>query len=857
MKNLFLRLLACLLVAAMLISTLSVAAIADADGAAPEDTTQTDDSQTDAAAEPAEGEAEADETDEAAEPAEGEETAPAEGEEVPAEGGEAAPAEGEEAAPADGEEAPAEEEVDAPLAKITDEEALANCQIAAENDRFILYYDEGLVAEKEGDDPEPTMERVGIYDKQTGIVYWTNPINAMADDATDRDNLRENRLSNLAFKYGNATDLIMSSAFLFSYRQSTSRGNTKMEPTDDGIKITYRLQTASAIVPVYIKLHDDYFEVVVNTKEIKENNGYKEGEDAEESSSDVIILTELALMPYLGATEPGEEGYMLIPDGSGALINYNNGKGVYADYSQTIYGRDITQVREVEPDMTEQAYLPVMATVNGNNGLVMIASEGDTFAAANASVAYSKTENSWYNNCYFSFTVRSNDNYYMTGDSSAIIVFEKGDGSIGVDKFAVRYYPVSNDEGEVTTAQIADVYRNYLIEEKGLKKKDSASDPALYIDFYGGTRKSKSILGIPISLKTAYTKFDDAADIVNALSDLGVDNMVVNYNDWSDDSMSAKIDTGDSIASVLGGKGAYKKMLKSFADKGVDYYATVSGITYKSNGNGFWTLFNTAYRASKSYSRQYSYNIAYGTPDTGVAPALLSPRSIPKLSEKVTKSLGKYEQGAGLGVVSDTLWSDFSNKYRTNRCVTAQNVIDYYKAAAESNGKVIASSPNAYLLPYVDRIEDVPLQSSQFKLTDQDVPFYQMVLHGYVDYSTEAVNGAPDTMETVLKAIAAGSNIHYDFIHEEASKLVNTDYVDLYYANYEGWIDEAAKAYKLVNEVLSPAKDATIADYSVDGKVITTEYSNGYVTVVDLEAGSVTAGGKTYNYNDYVKGGLN
>ena len=852
MKNLFLKLLACLLVAAMLITSSAVCLFAEPNGeeaadgdlvVEPVDIGPDEGEPTDPGA--LEGdEAPAAEGDEAA-PAEDEEAAPAEGDEAaPAEGEEAAPAEGEEAAPAEG-----EEEADEAVAMITDEEALAACQKVAENDKFELYCDFGV------EDAE--LERIALVVKETGFIWWSNPINALADTSTNKSSLRQNRLSNIAYKYGNATDLIASSAFLYSYRESTSRGNCKYEIKDNEIVIRYTLRTASCMVPVHVALDDEGLYTYIETSEIKENNGYREEvkNDQDAEDRDTIVLTEVAMFPYMGAAPADEEGYMLIPDGSGAIINLNNGKGNYSDYSQPLYGRDITTVKEVEPDMVEQAYLPVMAMVRQNNGLVMIATDGDTFANVNANVSYSKNENSWYNDCYFSFTLRSTDNYYMTGDSSAIMVFEKGDGKILVPRVGVKFIPVTGDGDTVTTGEIADIYRNYLIEEKGLAKAEGATEPALYIDMYGGTLKSKSILGIPIKLKTAYTSFKQASDIVSQLNELGVGNMVVNYNDWSEDSMSSKIDTGDSVASCLGGKSQYKKMLKQFADLGVDYYASVSGVTFKSNGNGFWTLFNTAYRVSKSYSRQYIYNIAYGTPDTGVAPALMSPRSIEKLSKKVSKNLGKYEQGAGLGIISNTLWSDFSNKYRTNRYTTAQYVVDYYKAVKESNGKVIADAPNAYLLPYVTRINNLTLQSSQFKLTDYDIPFYQMVMHGYVDYASEAINGTPDTTIAVLKAIAAGSNIHFDFMYEEASELVNTDYVNKFYCCYEGWLDEAAKAYQLVSEILTPAKDATISSYDVDGKVITTTYSNGYETVVNLGSGDIKAGGKTYNYTDYVKGG--
>lgn len=715
--------------------------------------------------------------------------------------------------------------------------------------------DNKKTTKKETKDPySPTLERVGVYVKESGYTHWFNPINALADQATKKKSLLNNRQSNIAIKYGNATDLFTSSAFQYSYEQSTDGGKTTYDLIDNGIRLTYTMKVTGAIIPLEIVLDGDRFVASIDTAKIVEPNGYVAGEDPQNAETDVTILTEIAMLPYMSAATTEDEGYMFVPDGSGAIIKLNNAKGTYSDYSQTLYGRDITQVRDVEPDMMEQAYLPVLAMVKGGNGLVMIATEGDTFANANANVSFSKSQNSSYNNCYFSFTVRSTDKYKMTGDSSEIEVFERGDGTIQVPKLEVSYYPLTGDK-EITYGEIADVYRNYLIEEKGLKKQAGAGEPALYVDFYGGALKAKSILGFPIKLKTSYTSFSQATDIINKLAEDGVGEIVVNYNNWSEDSMSSKIDTGDSIASALGGKSAYKKMLKSFSDKGVDYYATVSGVTYKSNGNGFMTLFNTAYRVSKSYSRQYTYNIAYGTPDSGIAAALLSPRSIAKLTNKVTKNLSKYEQGAGLGAVSTTLWSDFSTKYRTNRRTTAEYIIDYYKATLESNGKVIADSPNAYLLPYVTRIENLTLQSSQFKVTDIDIPFYQMVMHGYVDYASEAVNGTPDTTIAVLKAIAAGSNIHYDFMYEEASELINTVYVDKFYTNYEGWLSEAAKGYQLVKEVLSGAKDATIADYVVDGKVITTTYSNGYKTVVDLATGDITANGKTYNYKEYVKGG--
>ncbi len=817
MKNRILKFIACLLALLMMISTGVVSVFADENAV---DTTATDTA-----------------VDTAAPPAEGEE-APTEGEEAPAEG---------EEPPAEGEEAPAEdEEYDEDVVPVlTNEEALARCELVAENENLAMYLDR-------------EFERVGVLVKESGYIHWSNAVNALSDTATDKNSLRQNRLSNLGLRYGNATDLIHPNAWLYSYRQSTSKENTEYEIEDNGVKITYNYSSAKADVPVHFILGEDYFEIKVITKEIKEKSGYKETEEEDqEAKSDVIVVTDLAISPFMSAATTEDSGYMLVPDGSGAIIRLNNAKGVYNNFKQDIYGRDITKVRENAPDATEASYLPVMAMVKENNGLVMIATEGDTFAQAHAAVSGSKTDQSSYNYCYFSFTLRSADDYYMTGDSSSIIMFEKGDGKIKVPEIAVRYYPITSDSEEVQLGEIADVYRNYLIEEKGLTKKTEANSAPMFVDYYGGTLKSKSILGIPIALKTAYTTFDEAVEITGALKDAGVPDMLINFNDWSNSSMSGKIDTGSSVAGVLGGKSDMKKYNNFLNENGYDSYFTVTGYTFTSNGNGFTTLFNTAYRVSKSYSRQYSYNIAFGTPDPGVAPALLSPKSIAKLSDKVSKNLGKLDNitGAGLGEISSTLWSDFSKKNLTNRDETAGYIIDYYTAVKESTGKIIADAPNAYLLPYVDVINNLTLQSSQFKITDLDVPFYQMVIHGYIPYATEALNGVADSGELFLRAIASGSNIHFDFIHEEAIELVNTDYLNLYYANYEGWVEYAAQTAKLANEILSKVSDAVITNYVVDGDEITTTYDNGIKTVVNLETGTITCDGKTYVYADYVQEG--
>ena len=199
MKNKFLRLIACLLVAATLLSITVVPTF----GA---DNTEEPPAQTDESAPGEDGGENADapaadenqEGDQADAPAEGEEPT----EDAPAEGED--PAEDEPAdEPADEEGSEDEDDEDQPAKFISDEEELARSEFVCENDNYAMYLDR-------------EFERIGLLVKETGFIHWSNCVNAMLDDATSKPALKQNRMSNIATKNGNATDLITSS-YLYSF----------------------------------------------------------------------------------------------------------------------------------------------------------------------------------------------------------------------------------------------------------------------------------------------------------------------------------------------------------------------------------------------------------------------------------------------------------------------------------------------------------------------------------------------------------------------------------------------------------------------------------------------------------------
>lgn len=701
---------------------------------------------------------------------------------------------------------------------ITDDQALAEMELAVENGKMALYYN------KDGD--------IALVDKKTGETWWSSPINvdAAAGKAAQKTKLKSS----------------MTMTFAQPSRRNTTDQNSadmkvkckvSVKKTSDGLELAYKYGNASITIPVKYTLHDDYLGVSVDTTQIVE-------EDADK------IVTNLVLMGAFGAAEPTEKGYYVVPDGSGAIINFNNGKMNYKAYQGEVYGRNITPVETTKPAVTQNVYLPMYGIVKGNSGMMVVADKGDTCATINAYVTGQQKTS--YNACYFDFEIRTDDEYLMGGDANPLAVFEKR--GILVPEIEVRYYPVSNDDkSDIDYIDIADTYRDYLTGEQGVTKSPAADMASLYIDLYGAVMKQETVLGIPVMMQHETTSFEEAKEILEQLKELGVDNMVVNYNQWTTDDIKEKVADDAKPASKLGGKKDFKA-LKEYAEaNGIALYPGVDNLTFES-GNGYFTMTDTAIRVSNAYSRQIEYDLAHGVENKFYdAISLLSPRKYEKMFKNLAKSYSKAGiDNISLGSATTVIYGDYGKK-SVSREMFKNNLQTYLEELKGSVSSILADGANAYTLKYVDHVSNVPLNSSKFDIFDQEIPFYQIVMSGIKPVSTTAVNGDAQVADLVLRAIASGTNLRFDFVAETADELKDTRYDKLYYANYEYWIEDAAACYKFANEVLSKTAGSTITEYNVLSETkIETVYENGTKTVVDLEARTVDVNGKTISLYDYI-----
>lgn len=698
---------------------------------------------------------------------------------------------------------------------------ISSARFVTENDKLALYVDDDTAV-------------IGLYDKAADKMWWSTPEN-VGHDKRATNTIVDDLSSSLKMVYGEPE------ARSTTNMRSKSDAKVKVKDKSNGVEITYTFRKAGITIPVTYTLEDDYLEARIETSEIEE----------EDTSQTGKLTTSLSMMSSFGAAASTDEGYFVIPDGSGALIRFNNGKTSAKSYTGYVYGSDITAVSLTEPAVTEQVYLPMYGIVNGDDAMMVVCTEGDSNAKLTASV--SGQSKSSYNICGFDFTIRDSDTYYMSGDNNtALTVFE--DGDIKTDAVAVRYYPLETEETP-DYGDVAEAYRNYLTEEASVENTVDSADPGLYLDFYGGTEKEKSILGVPVTLKTSLTSFEQAQEILEDLASGGAENIRVQYHNWTNDGISGKVDYKAKAAGCLGGNGDWKDLLSYADSNGVTIYPAVDNKTF-SSGNGYFTFSDTTVRISGSYARIYDYNLAYGTQSTVNKPlSLLSPSTFTDIYAKLADNYSKKELSAvSLGSMTSALYGDYG-KAAISRDKAQELLEESYQSLSDASIAMLADTANAYALPYVKELTDVPLQSSGFDLFDEDIPFYQMVMHGLRSYSGTAVNASANPEETLLLSIATGSSLHYDMIGEETSTLKDTDLDTLYYASAEDWIDFAAQSYGFSKAVLSGLGDQAITDYERDGNRITTAYENGTVVVTDLTEKTVSVDGTEYALSDYVEEG--
>lgn len=804
-------------------------------------------------------------------------------------------------------------------------EMLSTMQLACQNDKFELYYNEDNMA-------------VALKDKQSGKIMLSNPFNA-ALDQNYSGNVEKRLKSQVVLTYlekeKSLIDMYSSvdCADLGQYKIKTYDNGLVMElsigeekdgnnvpkvlpkkrydeilkAVDEDSKDLLEMYYAfykkaelkdSGIYDVYpdIKAEDVYYcNFVFSERDIRklstvfEEAGYikaKLSADAEElnlgksinsypnfklnltytltdSGINVTIpnesisynedfpLLRVSLLPYFGADEASEtaNGYLFIPDGSGAVINMNqNEPNRRTIITGKVYGENASKLPKKETtEKTEQYYLPVFGTVRNNNSAVFgIITNGDANSEITALLG------------------RPNGNYYTTYPEFIFTDYEKYtrisvvsnawsnkemylyDKNKTQEDLSIEYYFLN--ETQANYSSMAKIYSNYIFGES----KAKANKSVLNIETLGSVLTDKTFLGFEYKDEAILTSYEDNVEIIKQLKENKADNLSLQLRGWQRDGLNAIISNRIRTSSALGGKSGLNKLIKYCSEQKIDLsvYNNISFVNFDNSFDGFKPKAD----ATHTLELQYAF-------DTAISPAtmqsymdsyVVKASSYNKYLTSLTDSAKELSLSSlNLGELGTSLNADYTKDNGINR----NQALGYIKEALKNNkiANLSFDGGNAYVFPYAKTVSYISNENSGFIGETAAVPFLQMVIGNNVTYNSKPINLKENTRYELLKCIESGTTPTYLISFDNTSALKSTAYTEYFSVDYDILKAEISDSYKYIEKAYSKTNGSSITAHKILGNNVTVSiYENGSSIYVNKSGNDFTAEGITIPAMDYV-----
>lgn len=604
-------------------------------------------------------------------------------------------------------------------------------------------------------------------------------------------------------------------------------------------------ESLSITIPLEYRLTDKGLEATVKAADIEEHGN--------------VYISQIDVLQFFGAASNKAQGYILVPDGSGALINLNSGNQATA-YNQAIYDIDPVAQNYVVIEETECARLPIFGIKADDNAIFARITAGDAIASVNADVA-GKLNN--YNYAYASFNVREKELLNMfgvQGSKSDIPVVEK---SLYKIDLSVSYSFLTKDDASYSG--MARTYRKQLIDEGILKETNQSESVPLYLDIIGGVEQKKHIMGIPYEGVCAMTTYDEASEIVDNLYDSDITNLRLNYQGWFNGGIYHDVADKIKLIGSVGSKSDLESLNKKLEDKGGKLFMDVAfqKVSHESK------RFTSVLEASKYYS---GYVVELGATDPSTVRQtsnlewydemiyyMISPKFLNRYVDKFASKITKYDvSGINLTDLGSVLTSDKKRSELINRQQAENIVIGQYEKLAETKKNLMETGGNEYSLKYVSDIIDAPTSYSAYYIIDEQVPFYEMVIHGSISYSGEAFNLMDDDLDDdfVLNCIEYGIAPRFTLSYKDPSKMKYTSSADKYSVLYTTWLDKAKEMYGNINEALKDVDGSAMINHEkLDNGLIKVDYENGKTIYINKTSQDITVDGNTVKAKNYLKTG--
>lgn len=570
-------------------------------------------------------------------------------------------------------------------------------------------------------------------------------------------------------------------------------------------------------------------------------------------------LSSISVLRFFGAAGKSDEGYIFIPDGSGALINLNNGRTDYQPYTKEVYGKDfsIQPVRSYEKLLSSNIHFPVYGLKKGGRAFFAIIEEGDVVANINADIAGIRGN---FNTVYSEFEIVPSTTVKITNEKMANM-----HSNLQLNLYQIRNY--SEDivirfsflyNSQANYSGMASLYREYLKNKYNLPLINTGDDIPLFLELIGGIDAQKAVLGMPRKVVLPLTTYDQTLSILKEIKNVGIENIKLIYSGWSKGGIRHEFPEKIKLEENLGEKESFVRLVEYAKDNGVEFYPENAFLYVYDNKllDGF-----NAYRdRSRSLTRVrasiYEYNIASYSPIKDNNYPIVSPESLDRIFEGFLKGFLNYNlNGLAIRHMGQDINSNFQLDEETlvDRAQAREIILSQLENLQNKGIELLLKEGNVYTLPFSKNIVNLPLFCDNHGLIDEGIPFLQMVLHGLIDYTSKPINLSEKKNDHFLKLIETGSYPYYSLSYQDSSMTKNTDFEDYYSINYHEFREELVSYYEEVNKVLKDFQNHKIINHrKLMTGVYQTDYDNLKSIIVNYNNKMVEVDGLTVSARSYI-----
>ncbi|MGL6174404.1 MAG: DUF5696 domain-containing protein [Cellulosilyticaceae bacterium] len=552
--------------------------------------------------------------------------------------------------------------------------------------------------------------------------------------------------------------------------------------------------------------------------------------------NDFYDVQSIQVLPNFGSVASSEvaDGYILVPDGAGALFEINSYNGSYPDYTRSIYNNNYYKEMYEMSKYPENIMMPIYGMIygkdeNATHGFMSIIENGAELAAINVKVGTTTPDQggSIYNKVYSSFDAMQYARLKIFGPySDNETRYLVTTGPIDVD-YTVRYKLF---EKQVSYFDMAKAYQDYLIQKYNLTRTYD-EEPKMFLDVIGAVTLEEKIAGIPYKSLVSLT---DYKELTGILDELTGKNLVVNYSGVFGEGKNNQIMNGADIVGKNGNNKELNQIEDIIQSSQDELYLEANFMKVYEGGHGFYDKVHAMSGYDGKPVTIYDYNLATGRFRKSTnGYQLLHPKYLSSVVDTFIKKSKDYPN-ISIGDMGNVYYAN----YKPSEVVTSTqaNLIVENNLTKLANEKtLILNNPDINKIIYGKYATNISRESSNYGTIYMSIPFRQLVMNGLVGYTTLDINMSIDSEEYyLLQALELGSYPKFTITSKGYDVLKNSAYTHYFATQYDNLKEQINDFYDVFEKEMRRIGSREIIDHKIVAEnVFRTDYANGVAVITN------------------------